>query len=258
VSLILRGVDKAYGAASIVEDVSFEVGEGEFVALIGHSGCGKSTVLSMIAGLTGITRGQILAAGVPVRGAGPDRGVVFQAPCLFPWLTAVENVRLGVDQVFAAEPAPARQARAEAAMRAVGLGDAFAQRPAALSAGMRQRVALARAFALSPPTLLLDEPFGMLDSITRADLQDLLLAMADRCPSTLMVTHDIDEALLLADRIVVMSNGPAARVAAVLEVPFGRPRQRAQVLAHPGYAELRARLYACLDTPGLGVVSGAA
>jgi nitrate/nitrite transport system ATP-binding protein len=142
-------------------------------------------------------------------------------------------------------------------MRSVGLGDALEARPSALSAGMRQRVALARAFALAPPTLLLDEPFGMLDSITRAELQDLLLAVNERCPSTLMVTHDIDEALLLSDRVVVMTNGPAARIAAVLSMPFGKRRVRSRVLGHPEYASLRARLYALLEAPALSSLAAA-
>jgi len=249
--LRLESVGKRYptprGEAIIVEDVSLTIGEGELVSLIGHSGCGKSTVLSMVAGLTPITSGQILVAGRPVRGPGHDRGVVFQAPCLFPWLDVVGNVRLGIDQVFADDSQGARDARAQAALHGVGLGDALRLRPSALSAGMRQRVSLARALALEPTTLLLDEPFGMLDSVTRIELQDMVLAMGDRRPTTLLVTHDIDEAILLSDRIAVMTNGPAARIRAILDVPFGRQRERSHIVEQPRYEALRDRLLGMLE-----------
>jgi nitrate/nitrite transport system ATP-binding protein len=244
----IDAVSKAYGAAVIVDRVSLTIADGEFVTLIGHSGCGKSTVLSMVAGLLPPSAGQIRVGGAPIAGAGPDRGMVFQAPCLLPWLSVAGNVQLGVDQVFPAEPVAARRRRAEDALARVGLGDAVDRRPSALSAGMRQRAQLARAFALEPRTLLLDEPFGMLDSVTRAELQDALLAMDAARPTTLMVTHDIDEAILLSDRIAVMTDGPAARIREVLTVPFARPRDRGRLMAHPDCERLRDRLLALLGT----------
>ena len=244
------GVGKSYptesGEAVIVTDVSLTIRDGELMTLIGHSGCGKSTVLAMVAGLLPIGEGQILVGGEPIRGAGPDRGMAFQAPCLLPWLSVEGNVRLGVDQVMRGQPAAARQRRIDEALALVGLAGCGAMKPASLSAGMRQRAALARAFALEPRTLLLDEPFGMLDSVTRAELQDALLAMDAARPTTLMVTHDIDEAILLSDRIAVMTDGPAARIREVIEVPFRRPRERARVMAHPDFERLRDRLLALL------------
>jgi nitrate/nitrite transport system ATP-binding protein len=251
--LRLESVGKRYptprGEAVIVEGVDLTIEEGELVSLIGHSGCGKSTVLSMVAGLTPITSGRILVAGRPVRGPGHDRGVVFQAPCLFPWLDVLGNVRLGIDQVFADSSPRERDARAQAALHGVGLGDSLHVRPSALSAGMRQRVSLARALALEPTTLLLDEPFGMLDSVTRIDLQDMILAMGPSRPTTLLVTHDIDEAILLSDRIAVMTNGPAATIRAILDVPFGRQRDRTGTVDQPRYETLRLRLLALLESP---------
>jgi nitrate/nitrite transport system ATP-binding protein len=250
--LRLESVGKVYPGkrrdepAVIVRDISLQITAGEFVSLIGHSGCGKSTVLAMVAGLLDVTTGAILLGERLVRGPGPDRGVVFQTPCLFPWLNVIENVRLGVDQVMQGRPIEERTARAESALRVFGLGDSLTVKPSALSSGMRQRVALARAFALEPRTLLLDEPFGMLDSITRSELQDMLLTLGDACPTTLMVTHDIDEAILLSDRIAVMTDGPAARIRTILEVPFPRPRERAAVTAHPAYQPLRDQLLALL------------
>jgi nitrate/nitrite transport system ATP-binding protein len=244
--IVLERVGKSYGPAVIVEDVSLAIRDGEVVSLIGHSGCGKSTVLAMLAGLAPVTTGTISVGGTPVRGPGVDRGVVFQTPCLFPWLDVLGNVMLGVDRAFAGAPTGERRARAERALRSVGLGDAIHARPSSLSAGMRQRAALARAFALEPTTILLDEPFGMLDSETRAELQDDLLAMNQTCPTTLLVTHDIDEALLLSDRIAVMTDGPAARIREIVEVPFGRPRTRANATAHPRYARLREQVLALL------------
>jgi nitrate ABC transporter ATP-binding subunit len=249
--LELIGVGKTFvtprGPAVIVEDVCLTVAPGEFVSLVGHSGCGKSTVLSMIAGLATVTRGEIRLGGRRLDGPGPDRGMVFQTPCLFPWLDVLDNVRLGVDQVMRDRSASERRARAEAALRSVGLGHALRARPADLSAGMRQRAALARAYALQPETLLLDEPFGMLDSVTRAELQDMLLETGAERPTTVLVTHDIDEALLLSDRIAVMTDGPAARIRTVVEVPFGRSRGRERIAALPAYEPLRDRLLGLLD-----------
>ncbi len=236
------------GQAVIVENFDLRIHQGEFITLIGHSGCGKSTVLSMIAGLTGVTSGGIILAGREVTDAGPDRGVVFQAPCLLPWLTAFENVMLGVDQVYyTADPAERRQI-AEYYLTVVGLGDAIHQRPAELSQGMRQRCGIARAFALSPKMLLLDEPFGMLDSLTRAELQQVLIDLWQKDRKTaLMVTHDVDEALFLSDRVVMMTSGPAATVGEILEVKFPRPRSRKQLLEDPEYYRLREELIGFLE-----------
>src|SRR5256885_3613169 len=237
------------GPAIIVKDFSLRIKQGEFVCLIGHSGCGKSTVLSMLAGLNDITGGGIILAGKELVGAGPDRGVVFQSPCLLPWLTALENVMLGVDQVFFTADVSERRQIAEYYLSVVGLADAMHKRPAELSQGMRQRVGIARAFALSPKMLLLDEPFGMLDSLTRFELQQVLLDLWRKDQKTaLMVTHHVDEALFLADRIVMMTNGPAAEVGDILEVRFLRPRNRKEVMEHPDYYRLREQLIAFLES----------
>ncbi len=240
-------LDKVYptptGPLAVVEGFNLRIRKGEFIALIGHSGCGKSTVLSIVAGLNEATRGDLVLDGHPIAGPGPDRGVVFQAPCLLPWLTAYENVMLGVDQVFPHATPDERRQVVEYYLSVVGLADAMHKRPAELSGGMRQRVGIARAFALSPKMLLLDEPFGMLDSLTRMELQDVLLRLWGRDQKTaLMVTHDVDEALFLADRVVMMTNGPHARVGDILEVPFERPRERAAMLEHPDYYAAREHL----------------
>ena len=236
------------GPAVIVRDFNLSLHEGEFVCLIGHSGCGKSTVLSMVAGLASATAGGIILGGREVTGPGPDRGVVFQAPCLLPWMTALANVRLGVDEVFPERSLPERVEIAAQALERVGLGNALDKRPSELSGGMRQRVGLARAFALSPRMLLLDEPFGMLDQLTRMELQEVLIDVWQREGTTaLMVTHDVDEALFLSDRIAMMTSGPAARVGGILPVPFPRPRNRSAVLEHPEYYALRETLIAFLE-----------
>src|SRR6267142_1909240 len=236
------------GPASIVKDFNLRIKKGEFVALIGHSGCGKSTVLSMLAGLNDITGGGIILAGKELSGAGPDRGVVFQAPCLLPWMTALENVMLGVDQVFYTADIEERHQIAEYYLTVVGLADAMHKRPTELSQGMRQRCGIARAFALAPKMLLLDEPFGMLDSLTRYELQEVLLDLWQKDQKTaLMVTHDVDEALFLSDRVVMMTNGPAATVGEILEVKFPRPRSRKQLLEDPGYYHLREELIGFLE-----------
>src|SRR6478752_1139934 len=228
------------GPAIIVKDFDLRIQKGEFITLIGHSGCGKSTVLSMLAGLSDISGGGIILAGKELIGAGPDRGVVFQSPCLLPWMTAFENVMLGIDQVFFTASRGERKQIAEYYLTVVGLGDAMHKKPAELSQGMRQRVGIARAFALRPKMLLLDEPFGMLDSLTRMELQQVLLDLWRKDQKTaLMVTHDVDEALFLADRIVLMTNGPEAEVGEILDVRFPRPRARQAVLEHPDYYRLR-------------------
>jgi nitrate/nitrite transport system ATP-binding protein len=250
--LILSNLTKTYptakGVAVIVKDFNLNIRKGEFVTLIGHSGCGKSTVLSMVAGLNPITDGGIILAGKELVGPGPDRGMVFQSPCLLPWMTALENVMLGVDQVFYTAHKDERRQIAEYYLSVVGLSDAMQKRPSELSQGMRQRVGIARAFALSPKMLLLDEPFGMLDSLTRFELQQVLIDLWRKDKKTaLMVTHDVDEALFLSDRIVMMTNGPAAEVGDILDVPFQRPRSRKDVMEHPDYYRLREHLISFLE-----------
>ncbi len=236
------------GPAVIVKDFNLRIRKGEFVTLIGHSGCGKSTVLSMLAGLSDITGGGIILAGKELAGPGPDRGVVFQSPCLLPWLTAYENVMLGIDQVFYTADKDERSQIAEYYLTVVGLGDALHKKPAELSQGMRQRVGIARAFALKPKMLLLDEPFGMLDSLTRYELQEVLIQLWRKNKITaLMVTHDVDEALFLSDRIVCMTDGPEAEVGEIIDVSFPRPRERKAVMEHPDYYVLRERLIEFLE-----------
>jgi len=236
------------GPACIVKDFDLKVRQGEFIALIGHSGCGKSTVLSMIAGLNEITSGGIFLTGKEVTGPGPDRGVVFQSPCLLPWMTAFENVMLGIDNVFYTADRHERRQIAEYYLTIVGLADSMHKRPAELSQGMRQRVGIARAFALDPKMLLLDEPFGMLDSLTRMELQQVLVDLWRRDQKTaIIVTHDVDEAIFLADRVVMMSNGPAAEVGDILEIPFEHPRNRKELLESPDYYALRDYLITFLE-----------
>ncbi len=236
------------GPAVIVRDFDLNIKRGEFITLIGHSGCGKSTVLSMLAGLNSVTSGTMILAGKEVDGAGPDRGVVFQSPSLLPWLTAYENVMLGVNQAFYTGTKLERQQIVEYYLTIVGLGDSMHKKPAELSQGMRQRVGIARAFALSPKMLLLDEPFGMLDSLTRYELQQVLIELWRRDKKTaLMVTHDVDEALFLSDRIVMMTDGPEAEVGDILEVNFPRPRERKAVMEHPDYYKLREHLIEFLE-----------
>ena len=203
----------------------------------------------MLAGLSEPTSGGIVLAGRELAGPGPDRGVVFQSPTLLPWMTAFENVMLGVDQVFYTAARAERRQIAEYYLTVVGLGESMHKLPGQLSQGMRQRVGIARAFALSPKMLLLDEPFGMLDALTRFELQQVLLELWNRNRLTaLMVTHDVDEALFLSDRIVMMTNGPEAEVGDILEVPFARPRDRQQLLADPEYYRLREYLIEFLNT----------
>jgi nitrate ABC transporter ATP-binding subunit len=238
----------ASGPAIIVKDFNLRIAKGEFVTLIGHSGCGKSTVLSMLAGLNEISSGGIILAGRELVGAGPDRGGVFQSPSLLPWLTAYENVMLGVEQAFYTASAEERREIVEYYLTVVGLAESMNKRPAELSQGMRQRVGIARAFALKPKMLLLDEPFGMLDSLTRYELQGVLLKLwRENRITTLMVTHDVDEALYLSDRVVCMTDGPEAEVGDIVPVSFARPREREAVMAHPDYYPLRERLIEFLE-----------
>jgi len=240
--------DTPKGPAVIVEDFNLNIAKGEFVALLGHSGCGKSTVLTMVAGLNDISQGGVVIDGREIMGPGPDRGVVFQSPCLLPWMTAFDNVLLGVDRVFPRASRAERRDTVQYYLELVGLGDSTQKTPGELSLGMQQRVGLARAFALHPKMLLLDEPFGMLDSLTRMELQEVLARLLEQNGMTaLMVTHDVDEALFLANRIVMMTNGPKARVGDLLESPFARPRVRADVLGHPEYYGMRERMIRFLE-----------
>jgi nitrate ABC transporter ATP-binding subunit len=250
--LELTQLGKSYptpqGEAVIVKDFNLRVAEGEFVCVIGHSGCGKSTVLSIAMGLNEATEGGVIVAGREISGPGLDRGVVFQSPALLPWLTARDNVLLALDQVAGARSRKEKKQSAEKYLALVGLEHAADTYPDQLSAGMRQRVGIARAFALNPKVLLLDEPFSLLDVVTRMELQDELMQIWERERKTvLMVTHDVDEALLLADRIVMMTNGPAATVGEILAVPFPRPRQRLKLLIQSEYEERRDRLITFLE-----------
>jgi nitrate ABC transporter ATP-binding subunit len=232
----------------IVQDFDLRIAKGEFVSLIGHSGCGKSTVLSIAAGLLPATEGGVLVDGREIPGPGTDRGVVFQSPCLLPWMTAFGNVLLGVEQTNPEASHKERVEKVRKYLTAVGLERSMDKKPAELSSGMRQRVGIARAFALEPKVMLLDEPFGMLDSLTRFELQQVLIDIwsANRM-TALMVTHDVDEALFLSDRIAMMTSGPGARLGAVMDVPFQRPRDRTDVLEHPEYYDYRERLIRFLE-----------
>lgn len=233
-----------------VRDFTLNMAEGEFVSIIGHSGCGKSTVLSMVAGLHDLNGGGMVLDNREIVGAGPERAVVFQSPNLLPWLTALENVTLGLEQV---QPKATDVQRAEIAqdwLKRVGLGRAANKKPAELSQGMQQRVGIARAFALRPKMLLLDEPFGMLDSLTRLELQDVLLDVwSTHQTTTLMVTHDVHEAVMLSDRIVMMTNGPAATIGEILSIPFERPRMREAVMETAEYLDYCDAVIRFLEHP---------
>jgi nitrate/nitrite transport system ATP-binding protein len=227
----------------VVDGFDLKMKKGEFISIIGHSGCGKSTVLSMTAGLNSISEGGIVLDNREIDGAGPDRGVVFQAPSLFPWLTAFENVTLGVDKVYPHASKAERNDIVEYYLNRVGLSDSLHKKAGELSNGMRQRVGIARAFALSPKLLLLDEPFGMLDSLTRWELQEVLMEVWERTQVTaIVVTHDVDEAILLADRVVMMTNGPHAKIGKIETIDLPRPRTRKALLAHPDYYKYRESL----------------
>ncbi|MEX0793485.1 MAG: ABC transporter ATP-binding protein [Pirellulaceae bacterium] len=232
----------------VVEDFNLILRRGELVSLIGHSGCGKSTVLTMLAGLNPITSGSLAVAGREVSGPGPDRAVVFQSPCLLPWMTALQNVRLGVDRIYPHASKTERRELCAYYLALVGLGESLHKYPREMSGGMQQRVGIARAIALRPDVLLLDEPFGRLDSLTRMELQDVILAILDQERiTTMLVTHDVDEALFMSDRICMMTNGPKARVGQILEMPLERPRNRAETLGHPLYYDLRGCLVDFLE-----------
>jgi len=235
--LSIEGVGMSFGASQILTGIDLTIRKGEFVTLIGHSGCGKSTLLNLVAGLLKPTLGAILLAGKHVDGPGPDRGVVFQNHSLLPWLTCYQNVHLAVERVFKDR----LKERTQAVLELVGLSHAEHKYPHQISGGMKQRVGIARALAIEPKVLLLDEPFGALDALTRATLQDELMRIVAKTGATvLMVTHDVDEAVLLSDRVVMMSNGPAARIGEVLEVPLDRPRERLRLAHDPRFMDLRA------------------
>jgi nitrate/nitrite transport system ATP-binding protein len=228
------------GPLTVVEDFNLLMNKGDFISLIGHSGCGKSTVLTMAAGLNSISNGGIVLDGREIDSAGPDKGVVFQAPSLMPWLTARQNVMAGVARVYPHASKAERRDIVDYYLSRVGLGDSLDKLASEMSNGMKQRVGIARAFALSPKLLLLDEPFGMLDSLTRWDLQDVLMEVWDRTKVTaICVTHDVDEAILLADRVVMMTNGPNATIGKILEVDLPRPRDRQALLEHPKFYAYR-------------------
>lgn len=229
------------GLFPALRDIHLDIAKGEFVALIGHSGCGKSTLLNLIAGLTTPTAGVLLCANREIAGPGPERAVVFQNHSLLPWLTCFDNVHLGIERVFGKTESKAQlKARTDAALTMVGLSHAAQKRPGEISGGMKQRVGIARALAMEPKVLLMDEPFGALDALTRAKLQDELLEIVARTQSTVvMVTHDVDEAVLLSDKIVMMTNGPAATIGEVLSVYLPRPRHRVELAESAEYQRYR-------------------
>ncbi|MFN6995411.1 MAG: ABC transporter ATP-binding protein [Aquincola tertiaricarbonis] len=242
--------DTRKGRFHALRDINLQVAQGEFITLIGHSGCGKSTLLNLIAGLTKPSAGALICDGREIAAPGPERAVVFQNHSLLPWLTCQENVHLGVERVFGGRETKAQlQARAQAALELVGMSHATAKRPHEISGGMKQRVGIARALAMEPKVLLMDEPFGALDALTRAHLQDELLKIVARTRSTVvMVTHDVDEAVLLSDRIVMMTNGPAATIGEILSIALPRPRDRVALAENAEYVHYRKQVLDFLYT----------
>ncbi|MDP2869266.1 ABC transporter ATP-binding protein [Methyloversatilis sp.] len=236
--------DTKKGKFVALRDIDLTIAEGEFVTLIGHSGCGKSTLLNLIAGLTLPTAGNLFCDGREIAGPGPERAVVFQNHSLLPWLTCRENVLLAVERVFGKKEGKGKlKARAEAALEMVHMDHALDKLPHEISGGMKQRVGIARAFAMEPKILLMDEPFGALDALTRASLQDELNGVMEKTGATVvMVTHDVDEAVLLSDRIVMMTNGPAATIGEILDVKLARPRDRLKLAHDHDFVECRAAL----------------
>jgi nitrate ABC transporter ATP-binding subunit len=242
--LVIDNVSKAYpspdGAYVVLDGINLTVYEGEFICLIGHSGCGKSTLLDMVSGFRKPTEGEVRLQTKRITEPGPDRMVVFQNYSLLPWMTAFENIYLGVKSVFPEKPEAEKRAIVRDHLALVGLSDAADKKPKELSGGMKQRVCIARALALRPQVLILDEPFGALDPITREELQEELLKIwTDHRVTVLMITHDIDEALFLGDRLVMMTNGPAAQIGEILDIPFPRPRNRTRLMEDPHYYDLR-------------------
>jgi bicarbonate transport system ATP-binding protein/nitrate/nitrite transport system ATP-binding protein len=242
--LVIDGVNKIYptdkGSYTVLDDINLKVSEGEFICLIGHSGCGKSTLLNMVSGFNKPTNGVVWLQGQPITEPGPDRMMVFQNYCLLPWLNVFDNVYLGVDSVFPHKSQAEKRAIVREHLAMVGLTEAAQKKPSQISGGMKQRVAIARALAIRPQLLILDEPFGALDAITKEELQEELLQIwSEHQVTVLMITHDIDEALFLADKLVMMTNGPAANIGEVLEIPFSRPRNRRRIMENPEYYNLR-------------------
>ncbi len=242
--LVIEDVSKVYptpnGPYTVLDGVNLTVHEGEFICLIGHSGCGKSTLLNMVAGFNKPTEGEVRLQTKRITQPGPDRMVVFQNYSLLPWMTAFENIYLGIDSVWPEKPKSEKVAIVKDHLELVGLSEAANKKPKELSGGMKQRVCIARALALRPQVLILDEPFGALDPITREELQEELLKIwSDHQVTVLMITHDIDEALFLGDRLVMMTNGPAARIGEVMNIHFPRPRSRARIMEDPEYYEMR-------------------
>jgi nitrate ABC transporter ATP-binding subunit len=242
--LVIDNISKIYptptGPYTVLDSINLTVYEGEFICLIGHSGCGKSTLLDMVSGFRKPSEGEVRLQTKRITEPGPDRMVVFQNYSLLPWLSAFENVYLGIDSVYPKKTKAEKVAITNEHLAMVGLADAANKRPKELSGGMKQRVSIARALALRPQVLVLDEPFGALDPITREELQEELLKIwSDHQVTVLMITHDIDEALFLADRLVMMTNGPAANIGEVMNIPFPRPRNRARIMEDPEYYNLR-------------------
>lgn len=242
----IDNVTKIYPSSTgdnvVIKDISLEIHAGEFVCVIGHSGCGKSTMLNTVSGFAVPDKGEVRKNGQKVTGPGPDRMTVFQSYSLMPWLTAYENVYLALDSVHPTKSKSDKDHIVREHLTMVGLGEAMEKKPPQLSGGMRQRVAIARAFCLYPEILILDEPFGALDAITKEEMQEEVAnIVANHDATVLMVTHDVDECLFLADRLVMMTNGPAATIGEILEIPFPRPRDRAQIMEDPRYYDLRNR-----------------
>ena len=246
--LKLDHIDKTFVRGSqtteVLKDINLSIDKGEYVSIIGHSGCGKSTMLNIVAGLTTATTGGVLLEGREVNSPGPDRAVVFQNHSLLPWLTVYDNVRLGVDKVFGSSKTRAeRHDWTMHNLNLVQMSHAKDKRPSEVSGGMKQRVGIARALAMEPKVLLLDEPFGALDALTRAHLQDSVMALHQKLNNTIiMITHDVDEAVLLSDRIVMMTNGPSARIGEILDVPLPHPRKRLELASNPTYLKCRQRV----------------
>ncbi len=249
ISNLIKEYPNPYGDDfRVVEDFNLNIQEGEFISLIGHSGCGKSTVLTMLAGLNEISGGGIIVDNKEIDSPGPDRAVVFQSPCLMPWMNSFQNVMLGVKNIYPHASKSQRKQIVEHSLSVVGLGDSMKKFPNEMSGGMQQRVGIARAIALQPKVLLLDEPFGRLDSLTRMELQDVIIDILAREKLTAMiVTHDVDEAVFMADRCVMMSNGPKAGVGEILSIDFPRPRNREAIYQDPKFFAYREHLLAFLE-----------
>jgi nitrate/nitrite transport system ATP-binding protein len=239
-SLVCKSFTRGPATTNVLRDINLDVREGEYISLIGHSGCGKSTLLNIIAGLTPVTSGAVLLENREVNAPGPERAVVFQNHSLLPWLSVHDNVKLAVDKVWRMLSKKERSERVMQALELVHMGHAKDKRPSEISGGMKQRVGIARALAMEPKVLLLDEPFGALDALTRAHLQDQVMAIHQKLGNTVvMITHDVDEAVLLSDRIVMLTNGPSATIGDILEVDLARPRNRLELVSDRRYLRCR-------------------